>query len=276
VIEHIANGMYGAIIVDPTTPLPAAREYVLVQSEYYLKQDGSVYVGDINKMLADTPDYVVFNGMAYQYRAHPLTANPGESIRLYVVNAGPSETSAFHVIGAIFDAVHPDGNPNNTLTGVQTYSIPPGGAASFDLTIKNPGSYAFVSHDFADASKGGIGVIQVGTPAQANTGSQAQSAAQSDAAGAPVAMSARDNSFSQNTVTVKAGQPVTLSLMNMGQAVHNVHVIGLAGSDGKDVQTPLVNGGATGSVTFTPTKPGTYKFQCDVHPAEMTGTPVVQ
>jgi copper-containing nitrite reductase len=278
VIEHIANGMYGAIIVDPSTPLPAAREYVLVQGEYYLKPDGSAYVGDINKMLADTPDYVVFNGMANQYREHPLAANPGEPIRLYVVNAGPSETSAFHVIGALFDAVHPDGNPANTLVGVQTYNIPPGGAASFDLTIQNPGSYAFVTHDFADASKGAIGVIQVGAPAQA---AAQPAAAQAAAAGqgiasATTAVVAKDNSFDQKQITVKAGQSVTIALTNSGTALHNVHVIGLKGSDGKDVQTALVEGGKSGSVSFTPTQPGTYKFQCDVHPADMSGTLIVQ
>ncbi len=306
VIQHIADGMYGAIVVDPPTPLPPAKEYVLVQSEYYLKQQGNVYVGDVNKMLAGTPDYVVFNGMVNQYREHPLTADPGQLVRLYVVNAGPSDSSAFHLIGTIFSAVYPDGNTANKLTGVQTYNIPPGGGAMFEMTMPNPGAYPFVTHSFADASKGAIGVIQVGqppaaaaapsTPAQpanmanmpamqsgaqpaqaagkAQTGAQAQTGTQAQsgqAAAGGLALTTTDNAFSQKQITVQAGQAATINLTNKGSAVHNIHVIGLKGADGKEVQTALLEGGKSGSVTFTPTQPGTYKFQCDVHPAEMTG-----
>ena len=282
VIEHLASGMYGAIVVDPTTPLPPAREYVLVQSEYYLKQQGDSYVTDVNKALAATPDYVVFNGMVNQYRQNPLTANPGELIRLYVVNAGPSETSAFHVIGAIFSAVYPDGNLANKLTGVSTYNIAPGGAAMFELTIPSQGTYPFVTHDFADASKGAIGAIQVG-PAAANaaavhdmTGSAVTTGSNQAAAAATLTLTATDNAFSQKTITVKAGQAVTVTLTNKGQAVHNFHVLGLKGADGKDVQTALVESSGSASVTFTPQKAGSYTFQCDVHPSEMTGTLIVQ
>ncbi|HLZ68777.1 MAG TPA: cupredoxin domain-containing protein [Dehalococcoidia bacterium] len=298
VIQHIADGMFGAIVVDPPTPLPPAKEYVLVQSEYYLKQQGDVYVGDVNKMLAGTPDYVVFNGMFNQYREHPLTADPGQLVRLYVVNAGPVDTSAFHVIGTIFSAVYPDGNTANKLVGVQTYNVPPGGGAMFEMTMPNAGTYPFVTHSFADASKGAIGVIQVGqppvsgaavhdmnapmpmptaqVPAQpAQSGAQAQSGGQA-AAGGSNAITATDNAFTQKQLSVKAGEALTLTLTNKGSAMHNLHVIGLKGADGKDVQTALLEGGKSGSVTFTPTQPGSYKFQCDVHPAEMTGTLTVK
>ena len=275
VIEHLASGMYGAIVVDPTTPLPPAREYVLVQSELYLKQQGDGYVTDMNKALAATPDYVVFNGMVNQYRQSPLTANPGELIRLYVVNAGPSETSAFHVIGAIFSAVYPDGNLANKLTGVSTYSLAPGGAAMFELTIPNPGTYPFVSHDFSDASKGAIGAIQVGAPATSAAtaaASNANASGNQAVAAAKIELTATDNKFSQTTITAKAGQPVTVTFTNKGAAVHDFHVLGLKGADGKDVQTALVESGGSASVTFTPQKAGSYTFQCDVHPAEMRGT----
>lgn len=301
VIQHIADGMFGAIVVDPPTPLPPAKEYVLVQSEYYLKQQGSVYVGDVNKMLAGTPDYVVFNGMFNQYREHPLTADPGQLVRLYVVNAGPVDTSAFHVIGTIFSAVYPDGNTANKLVGVQTYSIPPGGGAMFEMTMPNAGTYPFVTHSFADASKGAIGVIQVGQPAvsgaavhdmnmpmptaqsgaqpaqaaRAQTGTQAQSGSQ-PAAGGGIALATTDNAFSQKQIAVQAGQAVTVNLTNKGTAMHNFHVVGLKGADDKDVQTALLEGGKSGSVTFTPIQPGTYTFRCDVHPAEMTGTLTVK
>src|SRR5712692_4238790 len=102
VLQHLAMGMYGAIIVDPAEGLPKAdREYVLVQSEYYLKlDDKGIYQTDYNKAVNVDPDYVVFNGFANQFSTEALMANPGERIRLYVMNAGPTTTSAFHVIGA--------------------------------------------------------------------------------------------------------------------------------------------------------------------------------
>jgi len=210
---------------------------VLVQSEYYLAQKSNVYVGDVNKMLAGTPDYVVFNGMYNQYREHPLTANPGELVRLYVVNAGPNSTSAFHLIGAIFSGVFPDGNVNNKLTGVQTYNIPPGGAAMFEATMPDAGAYPFVTHSFADASKGAIGVIQVGPPAVATSAAQSTNAAAQPpvAAGGKLNVIATDNKFDQTQIAAKAGETTTISLVNHGTAVHNLRVVGLKGADGKDV-----------------------------------------
>src|SRR5581483_9208460 len=95
VLMHMANGMYGAIVVDPVPALPPADvSYVLVQSEWYTQQlQGSLLTGDPGKMFTVSPDEVVFNGMAYQYRDQPLTARAGERIRLYVVDAGPNLSS---------------------------------------------------------------------------------------------------------------------------------------------------------------------------------------
>ena len=103
------------------------------------------------------PDYVVFNGYANQYKSAPLVAKAGQRIRLFVVNAGPSNFSAFHVIGALFDKVYVDGNPANAMSGNQTITIPPGGGAVFELVIPQAGSYPFVTHSFVDASKGRAG-----------------------------------------------------------------------------------------------------------------------
>jgi nitrite reductase (NO-forming) len=163
VIAHIANGMYGAIIVDPAEGLPPAREYVLVQGEFYtaLGTNGT-YQYDGAKAMAMQPDYTVFNGYANQYKDSPLTADPGQLIRLYVVNAGPSEFSAFHVIGAIMDKAYPSGNPKNVEYGMQTVTVPPGGAYMVELTIPDAGLYPFVTHSFADASKGALGLLKVG------------------------------------------------------------------------------------------------------------------
>lgn len=166
VLLHIANGMYGAIIVDPATPLPpAAESYVLVQGEWYTQQvSGKLMAGDYGKMQAIHPDEVVFNGAAFQYRDHPLTAKPGDLVRIYMVNAGPSLWSAFHVIGAIFDKVYPGGNPAQAIDGVSTYSVGPGEGAVFDLKVDEPGKYPFVDHAMAHMVLGAQGVLQVGTP----------------------------------------------------------------------------------------------------------------
>lgn len=166
VLLHIGNGMYGAIIVDPATPLPPARSYVLVQGEWYTQQvSGKVMGGDFEKMQKERPDEVVFNGVAFQYRDHPLQAEPGERIRLYMVNAGPNLWSSFHVIGSIFDKVYPDGDPAHALSGVSTYTVGPGAGAVFDLIFPDPGKYAFVDHDMAHEIIGAQGIIDVRAPA---------------------------------------------------------------------------------------------------------------
>lgn len=169
VLLHIGNGMYGAIIVDPATPLPpAAESYVLVQGEWYTQQvSGTLMAGNYEKMQQIRPDEVVFNGAAFQYAAHPLTAKPGDLVRLYVVNAGPNLWSAFHVIGAIFDKVYPGGNPAEAISGVSTYTVGPGEGAVFDLTLDEAGKYPFVDHSMAHAVLGAQGVLLVSAPGEA-------------------------------------------------------------------------------------------------------------
>jgi nitrite reductase (NO-forming) len=163
VMDHMANGMYGAIIVDPANSWTPAREYVLVQSEFYTQQnaDGSFVLSE-SKMMSDMPDFVVFNGYANQYKTAPLAASPGQRVRLFLVNAGPSQFSAFHVIGAVFSDVYVDGNPANHTQGDQTVTVPPGGGSVVELTMPDGGLYPFVTHSFADADKGATGVIKVG------------------------------------------------------------------------------------------------------------------
>ncbi|HKS69314.1 MAG TPA: multicopper oxidase domain-containing protein [Ktedonobacterales bacterium] len=163
-MDHMANGMYGVIIVDPQGGWPNgdAQEFVLVQSEWYTQQNAdTTYSLSENKLMAVTPDYVTFNGYADQYRDAPITAKAGERIRLFILNAGPSQFSAFHVIGAIFSDTYVDGNPANHLVGDQTITIPPGGGAAVELTMDQAGKYPFVTHSFSGAMTGATGVFNV-------------------------------------------------------------------------------------------------------------------
>ncbi|HKA60223.1 MAG TPA: multicopper oxidase domain-containing protein [Gemmatimonadales bacterium] len=158
---HIANGMYGAIIVDPRQGRPAAREFVFVQSEFYTKVLGdSTRAIDWDKLLGLAPDYVVFNGRAAVYAKYPIRVQVGEPLRMYVVNAGPNRFSAFHVVGAIFDRVFQDGSLAHPLEGVQTVTVPVGGGAIFETRLVEAGTYPFVSHAFADATKGAVGMFE--------------------------------------------------------------------------------------------------------------------
>jgi nitrite reductase (NO-forming) len=163
VLQHIGNGMYGAIIVDPAQPLPPADvSYVLVQSEWYTQQvSGTLMSGDYEKMLNVTPDEVVFNGIAFQYNYHPLTAKVGQRVRLFVVDAGPNLPSSFHIIGGMFAAVYPDGDANHAFTGVSTYPIGPGQGVVFDAIMQQPGKYPIVDHSMRDMMIGAAALLSV-------------------------------------------------------------------------------------------------------------------
>ena len=167
VLAHIANGMYGAIVVDPAKPLPKAdNEYVLVASEWYLNGDGVKAPASLSmdKARAMMPDWTTFNGYANQYVTHPLTADPGETTRFYVVAAGPTLDTAFHVVGTLFDRAWINGDMSQFQRGVQTVSVPAGGGAVFDVKIDEPGLYPFVSHSFAHVDLGQVGLLKVGNP----------------------------------------------------------------------------------------------------------------
>ncbi len=155
VLMHIADGMYGAVVVDPKGGRPRAREYLLVQSEFY----GTG--GDYTKMLTGQPDIVAFNGQALRYKTNPLVATAGELVRIFIVNAGPSSFSAFHVIGALFSHYEAEGNPANAQGMHQTIDVPPGDGALVELTFAEPGMYPFVTHSFVDAAKGAVGMFDV-------------------------------------------------------------------------------------------------------------------
>jgi nitrite reductase (NO-forming) len=167
VAAHIANGMYGAFVVDPLVPRPKAHEFVLVQSEFYLTPADTTHPArslDWPKVLDQAPDYVVFNGRSAQYAKHPISVPVGDLVRIYIVNAGPNRVSSFHVVGGIFERAFLDGSASATLTGVQTVMVPVGGGAIFEIRLREAGTYPFVTHAFADATKGAVGMLEAGKP----------------------------------------------------------------------------------------------------------------
>ena len=172
VLEHIASGMYGMMIVEPRGGYPTKvdREYAVIQSEFYTKPDPEkrkvdgqpLYVLDGNRVRSKAPTYTVFNGRYNGMVDNPLPAKPGERVRLFVMNVGPSNTSSFHVVGTIFDRVWIDGNPDNQFRGMQTVLLGSSGSAIVEFMIPEAGSYVMVDHHFANASQGAIGIIAAG------------------------------------------------------------------------------------------------------------------
>jgi nitrite reductase (NO-forming) len=172
VLAHIANGMYGAIVVQPKAALPPVdNEYVLVGSEWYLSSDGVSEPAslDMGKARSRAPDWVTFNGYANQYVTHPLTADPGETTRFWVVAAGPTNNVNFHVVGAMLDRAWINSDVTQFQRNVQTAIVPAGGGAFFDVKVDEEGLYPFVSHAFADVDLGQVGLLKVGNPKGTST-----------------------------------------------------------------------------------------------------------
>jgi nitrite reductase (NO-forming) len=169
ILEHIASGMYGMMIVEPRNGYPTKvdHEYVILQSEFYTTPDAEgrkvgeqvLHVLDGDKLRLKQSTYTVFNGSHNGMVRKPLPAKPGERVRLFVLNVGPSNTSSFHVVGTIFDRVWLEGNPDNQLRGSQTVLLGSSNSAIVEFLVPEKGSYIMVDHHFANASQGAIGLI---------------------------------------------------------------------------------------------------------------------
>ncbi len=315
VLQHIGNGMYGAIIVE-TNALPKEREFVLVSSEFYPGEEpiDGVYVGDLDRMKAVEPEYVVFDGFANRYLDAPLEVRPNEPFRIWVVNAGPTLTNAFHVIGTLFPHVYPSGNPTNPLNGLQTWNIPPGDGAMFELQIPEEGVYPFVNHAFAYTGLGSVGAIKVHTdappapesyPTMGNPFSggvlpageassplspeptlgptPSPTAAPTEAPagecspdGSSFQVMAMNSVFDVDCLAAPAGKRFTIAFDNMDAGIpHNVAIY-----TDESATTPLfvgdiIDGPDTVTYRVPALDAGTHFFRCDVHPTTMTGTFVV-
>lgn len=160
VLLHIANGMYGALIVDPKGGWGPGQNFVFVQSEFYTQPvpgHPDLLQGDLIKMMRGSADAVTFNGEALRYIDNPLSVKIDEPVRIFLVNAGPNHISAFHLIGMIFQRVLEDGNPRNLTFGRQTVEVPPGGGAVMETTLYQAGRYTFVTHALGDSTLGAMG-----------------------------------------------------------------------------------------------------------------------
>jgi nitrite reductase (NO-forming) len=164
-LQHMGNGMYGAVIVDPPGLDAVDREYVLVSSELYLGTPGSA--AQVAKMRADTPDAWVFNGVAAQYAKAPLRVRAGERVRFWVVAAGPSDGVAFHVVGAVFDTVYKEGayalraRGGGGSGGSQVLDLAAAQGGFVETEFAAAGHYSFVDHDMRHAEAGAHGVVEV-------------------------------------------------------------------------------------------------------------------
>jgi nitrite reductase (NO-forming) len=163
-LHHIGAGMYGAIVIDPPDLGPVDHEFIFVQSEIYTgPEDGP---GDLAKMQREAWDAVVFNGYVNQYLHRPIRVEPGERVRAWVLDAGPSENSSFHVVGTIFDTVYKEGayllRPDTLQGGAQALDLQPAQGGFVEFTFDEVGLYPIVTHKFANPGKGALGLFQAG------------------------------------------------------------------------------------------------------------------
>ncbi len=167
--EHIATGMFGAVVIEPDDLAPVDRSYVLIQSELYLGSNGDA--ADATKVSAATADLMAFNGRPFQYDAHPLVARAGERVRVWVLDAGPNRSWAFHVVGAQFDTVWTEGayvirggdSPGSVAgaAGAQVLPLLAAQGGFVEFVPPEAGHYAIVNHEMNLAEKGAHGTLAV-------------------------------------------------------------------------------------------------------------------
>jgi nitrite reductase (NO-forming) len=166
-LHHIANGMFGMVIVEPKGGLPKVdNEFAFVQSEWYLGGQGEPSSYARANQVAASPDFVVFNGVANQYKDNPVAVKTGGRTRVFVLDAGPSLDSSFHVVGTIFDTVTKEGiqlRPGNAGGwGAQAVDLSPAQAAIIEFTPTEDGMYPFVTHAFNLVTHGAVGIFKAG------------------------------------------------------------------------------------------------------------------
>ena len=163
-LHHIGNGMYGAVIIVPLDLAPVDNEYFLIQGEIYTGDQGKA--GDLTKMQNDAWDAVVFNGYVSQYLHRPFKVDVNARVRVWVLDAGPSENSSFHIVGTIFDTVYKEGNylVRGGPGASQALDLQPAQGGFVEFNLKFEGKYPIVTHKFSNVGKGAIGLFVAGDP----------------------------------------------------------------------------------------------------------------
>jgi nitrite reductase (NO-forming) len=259
VLMHTSAGMMGMMVVKPRNLPPVDKELWLTQEEFYLGAPGKS--ADMAKMSAETPDVMAFNGYANQYKTNPITVRRGERIRMYVLDAGPSKWSAFHVIGTVFDRTYVEGVVGHDS---QTVSFAPSQGGWVEFTLDQEGNFPFVTHAFGDMVKGAAGILHTtGAPKVA-----AAEAAPKAAAKADVNVTLGDMWVKADHPSVKAGK-VSFAVKNSGATIHGLAIVAAPAkvSGGMlDHHSLLAEGAelpAGGSETVSANlKPGSYELVC--------------
>jgi len=296
---HIANGMYGLMLVEPKQGLPKVdREFYVAQGEFYTQGslgEQGYQPFNYQKALAETPDYVVFNGRVGALTGNKtLKANVGESIRIFFLNAGPNLDSSFHVIGGILDKVYTEASIlSPPLLNVQTTLVPAGGAVMVEFKAEVPETLTLVDHSLFRILRGAVGLISVQGPSNPGIFSSiknstvapvvdqhmmmtTQSASLQTMASnsANVLVQVENYVFAPSQLTVAAGATVTWvtkdtvghtvtegnpdSPKQVGQRVFD------SSNQAQTGQAALIQPGQSWSFTFT--TPGTYQYYCIPHP----------
>jgi len=274
VLMHVGNGMAGMMVVKPRNLPKVDKELWITQGEFYLGKPGQP--ADMNKLNAEKPDVIAFNGYANQYKSNPITVKKGERIRMYVLNAGPTKWSAFHVIGTIFDKAVVENTPFHDS---QTMSLAPSQGGYAEFTLDHEGNYPFVDHSFGDMVKGAAGILHT-AGAKAPAGAEAPAAPSAHAgmkmgSGASASATANGVDVTMGEMWIKTGAPtakagtVAFNIHNMGAAMHQFAIgadpLKMKGSEPDPsaaiAKSDMLSAGKKATVTAN-LKPGKYILYC--------------
>ncbi len=277
VLMHTGAGMVGMMIVKPKGLTPVDKELWVTQQEYYIGKPGQD--ADMAKMAAKKPDVIAFNGFANQYKDNPISVRKGEKVRMFVLNAGPSVWSAFHVIGTVFDRTVIEGQVGHDA---QTINLAPSQGGWVEFTLDEEGAYPFVTHGFGDMVKGALGVLATpNAPKAAGHGAAPTPAAGAEkkaaAGGATANVTLGEMWIKSDVASVKAGD-VSFNVKNAGATMHGLAIAkapvqapgGMLDASaflaaGKDLM-----GGDTETLTAK-LEPGDYELVCHIAGHYMAG-----